>query len=551
MGAAVPAGPGRSATPATAAAPTSAAGPGDGCALAAGTALSARRAGRVRRRPAADVASVRDPTARPGPSSPHPRPVAPGQRGAGRGDHGRFRRSARRGSSDRQRDPARRPASALDAGRGARPDAGRRRRVRLLSSYAGTQVFTAYRDGRVPLWPTSTSRRWPARAPRSLVRQSVRAADSSQHFPRRPSARGWSTTSLLALLESNYTLAGRTGAHRGRPAGRRWSARHARAGPVAARWWIDDDTGLLLWHETYDAPDCVELSLRVSPARFTTHATQLIHLPPAGWSSRASTSSLTLSAAATGRGRSAGSARPELAGLSLVRLRSDQAGGPSVHPAGLQRRAGHGQRVRAARAARRRRRPDRPGTPSLRRYLGHGASESATWQSGDTVFTVVTDGRNRCWRRPCRALPHESGGSPSTMDADHGGLGEDSGRCKGLGPWSSRRSRDGAGDDTAARSVGQARYSGPTIRVRPASRIPAPPAAPARHATVRYAPAGDRARPRRAAAAPARDRHRRRDRAAGRRRCRLRRGPAGRAQRGRPPRPRRRPSRAPSATPGG
>ena len=55
---------------------------------------------------------------------------------------------------------------------------------------------------------------------------------------------------LVTLLERNYDLSGIDSAF---VAGRRAAVVAAsRQGRVAARWWLDDATGLVLWQETYD-----------------------------------------------------------------------------------------------------------------------------------------------------------------------------------------------------------------------------------------------------------------------------------------------------------
>jgi hypothetical protein len=46
----------------------------------------------------------------------------------------------------------------------------------------------------------------------------------------------------------------------------------------------------------------------------------------------------------------------------------------------------------------------------------HGASGTATWQAGDVVFTVVTDGPADVLKAAVAALPHADHGQPTTMD---------------------------------------------------------------------------------------------------------------------------------------
>jgi hypothetical protein len=53
---------------------------------------------------------------------------------------------------------------------------------------------------------------------------------------------------------------------------------------------------------------------------------------------------------------------------------------------------------------------------SLHAHLAAGPPTMATWQSGDRVFTVVTDGSADLVRTAVRALPHVEVPSPTTME---------------------------------------------------------------------------------------------------------------------------------------
>ena len=186
-----------------------------------------------------------------------------------------------------------------------------------------------------------------------------------------------------------------------------------RAGTVAARWWIDDDTGVLLWHETYNETGSVELSFGFTRINIIHTAGIIDHFPrrlvvPNG--------DVALTLSNTPRLEAAGWTCPaDLAGLSLTRLRSNS----TVDPTGVQLGYTDGlvtvsvfeQRGRLAVA------PDGASwDPALEAYVWHGASEAATWQSGDTVFTVVTDGSEALLATAVDALPHADSRPPSTMD---------------------------------------------------------------------------------------------------------------------------------------
>ena len=52
----------------------------------------------------------------------------------------------------------------------------------------------------------------------------------------------------------------------------------------------------------------------------------------------------------------------------------------------------------------------------LRAYAHHGPSQVATWQSGDLVFTVVTDGPADVLTRAVASLPHDRAEPPTTLE---------------------------------------------------------------------------------------------------------------------------------------
>ena len=238
---------------------------------------------------------------------------------------------------------------------------------------------------------------------------------------------------LLNLLAANYTLNGVGGAT---VAGRRateisaWSL-----GQRAARWWLDDETGIVLWQELYDRTGAVALStgftsVTVSPAAETDGA------PPAAAGAR-DRHDLALGRRRGRLSSSGWSCERDLAGLSLVRLHTDRATGPTAV------QAVYSDGVATVGVIEQRGRLDGPppGTrwdPELRAYVRHGASQSATWQAGDTVLTVVTDGPADVLTRAVASLPPERSSTPTTMDRSSGGLGLDSGQSEGLGRWETR-----------------------------------------------------------------------------------------------------------------
>ena len=216
---------------------------------------------------------------------------------------------------------------------------------------------------------------------------------------------------LLNLLAANYTLNGVGGAT---VAGRRateisaWSL-----GQRAARWWLDDETGIVLWQEFYDRTGAVALSTGFTSVTVSPTAEMMEHLPPRLVPAATTTS---LSVADVAWLRSSGwSCERNLSGLSLVRLHTDRATGPTavqaVYSDGVATVGVIEQRGRLEGPP-----PSTRWDPDLRAYVRHGASQSATWQAGDTVLTVVTDGPADVLTRAVASLPPERSSTPTTMD---------------------------------------------------------------------------------------------------------------------------------------
>jgi hypothetical protein len=236
-----------------------------------------------------------------------------------------------------------------------------------------------------------------------------------QGFLRAPAPSRMVDTQWISLLSRHYSLSGFTGSS---IAGRRAttveavSAQLARVGgPVVARWWIDDTTGLLLRQETYDTAGHVLLAsgfttLRVGP-------TFIEHFPPRMASSM-TTSSLTLSRTAD-LIRNGWYCQRELAGLSLVRLRTDQVSDPAalhmVYSDGVSTVSVFEQRGKLAGTS-----EGSPWDDALSAYVRPGMPRLATWQSGDTVFTVATNGSAELLSDAVAALPHSKPLTRTTME---------------------------------------------------------------------------------------------------------------------------------------
>jgi anti-sigma factor RsiW len=216
---------------------------------------------------------------------------------------------------------------------------------------------------------------------------------------------------LLALLERNYTLTGTQGAT---VAGRSATVVAAwRFGEPAARWWLDDETGIVLWQELYGRTGAVDLSVGFTSVSVSQTTEIMDHLPPR-LVTPTTTTSLSVSSV-TGLSAAGWSCPRDLAGMSLVRVRTDRAADPTVlHLV-------YSDGIAAVGVFEQHGRLERPPTGSqwdadLQAYAHHGPSQVATWQSGDLVFTVVTDGPADVLTRAVASLPHDPVEPPTTID---------------------------------------------------------------------------------------------------------------------------------------
>jgi negative regulator of sigma E activity/anti-sigma factor RsiW len=278
-------------------------------------------------------------------------------------------------------------------------------------SYSGSQSFLAYRAGRAIVAQVDVDAR---------ARQGTQVRVNSQNGQQLH--RGFTPAlissrvvddELLDLLERNYDLSGTGGANvAGRSASVVTATRES-SSSAAARWWIDDATGIVLWQETYDTSGSVDVSFGFTAVSISHGESILEHLPPKLTVPRTSTS-LTLSSAAELKA-SGWSCVRELAGLSLVRIRSDRANNPDivhlVYSDGLNTVTVFQQRgqLKAAPAA-------SQWDGGLGAYVRRGASSVATWQSAEMVLTVVTDGSPVVLAEAVESLPHARAVPQTTLD---------------------------------------------------------------------------------------------------------------------------------------
>lgn len=186
---------------------------------------------------------------------------------------------------------------------------------------------------------------------------------------------------------------------------------------VVARWWLDTRTGLLLAQQTYDGRGHVDVSSRLTDLRLAAVGDQpaVKDQPSASTGPAArTTATLTLSRAAQLR-REGWVCAERLAGLSLMRLRTDQTDDPKlvhlVYSDGLTTLSVVEQRGRLT---------DPPTGSTRNETLGawvtSGVPTTASWVSGDVVMTVVTDGSRETLAAAVAALPHEEPQQPTTME---------------------------------------------------------------------------------------------------------------------------------------
>ena len=180
---------------------------------------------------------------------------------------------------------------------------------------------------------------------------------------------------------------------------------------VVARWWLDVRTGLLLGQETYDGRGNVVVASRLTDLQLGTVSdrTSTVASPAAR-----TTATLTLSRAAQLR-RDGWVCADRLAGLSLLRLRTDQTGDPTlvhlVYSDGLTTLSVVEQRGRLSGGP-----TGSTRSETLGAWVTTGMPTTATWTSGDVVLTVVTDGSRETLAAAVAALPHEARQQPTTME---------------------------------------------------------------------------------------------------------------------------------------
>lgn len=244
-----------------------------------------------------------------------------------------------------------------------------------------------------------------------------------------PAASRIAAGSQISALSQGYRLTGMAGGTvLARPVIRiqAWH-RGAPASEPAAVWWIDTATGLVLRQEVFDDTGRLALSARYTSLQFGSGSGAPVAAEPRPLRAvRAPTSMLTRPLStplttATFTTASAGAlssqgwfCHSELAGLQLVRLRADAPAEPGVlhmvYTDGLSTVSVFERRGRLA---------DPPAAsswdPTLGAYRTDAMVNTATWQSGNAVFTVATDGPTDLRDTVVAALPHDRADDRTTI----------------------------------------------------------------------------------------------------------------------------------------
>jgi hypothetical protein len=225
--------------------------------------------------------------------------------------------------------------------------------------------------------------------------------------------------STVELLMRHYRLTGWSDAA---AAGR--SATMVQAtrddGSPAARWWLDDASGIVLAHQSFDGGGAMLMSVGFAGVLVEPTTAVLAALPVSlGTTSTPTALTLSNAPALSSRGWAC---EGRLADLALVRLRSDGAAEPGavhlVYSDGVSTLSVHEQRGELSTV---------PAGSSWDTKLGAwtrtATSSLASWQSGDRVFTVVTDGSAALLSAAVASLPHEPRRERTTMERIREGWG--------------------------------------------------------------------------------------------------------------------------------
>jgi anti-sigma factor RsiW len=287
-------------------------------------------------------------------------------------------------------------------------------------SYTATQIVSLHRDDQ---WISNTVQVANSGGTGTQLSPSTSrtASLANRTYVESDSSTRMADADLIDRLADRYTLRGwKSQWHTGREA-YVVEAAEPTADPddgaldgVAARWWIDVQTSLLLGQQTYDGRGNLVVSSSLSDLDVGSSPTDIQSTPPSTGQPARTTATLTLSRAAELR-RAGWICADRLAGLPLLRLRIDQTDDPDlvhlVYSDGLTTVSVVEQRGRLN------------GTPSgttrnetLGAWVTDGMPVTASWTSGDVVLTAVTDGSRETLAAAVAALPHDGLHRTTTME---------------------------------------------------------------------------------------------------------------------------------------
>ncbi|QDP97825.1 hypothetical protein FOE78_19640 [Microlunatus elymi] len=225
----------------------------------------------------------------------------------------------------------------------------------------------------------------------------------------------------LQAMASAYQLSGVSGGTLlGRPVSLVEARRHGSpAGqPAAARWWIDDATGLILRQQNYDHAGRLVVSVGYRSLRLGRAVNTAAIGSPSQLAAPLLGSSSTTAAFSTASAvrltRQGWFCHAELAGMALSRLQADAPTEPGVvhmvYTDGLSTVSVFERRGLLADSS-----AESRWDPTLGAYRNDALLNTASWQSGGAVFTVATDGSTALRDRVVAALPHDDPDGASTM----------------------------------------------------------------------------------------------------------------------------------------
>lgn len=171
---------------------------------------------------------------------------------------------------------------------------------------------------------------------------------------------------------------------------------------VVARWWLDRDSGLVLWRQTFDRDGRPLISAGFDRLRIGA-VTRPRHLAPKLTPERGITA-LALTSAPTLE-QQGWQCRDRLAGLELTGVRGHRSAAvvQTVYSDGITTLSVLEQKGALTGA------PDGfVWDPQVRAYRSLGVTTMYAWQSGDAVFTVTTDGPAVVAEQAVAELPHAS-----------------------------------------------------------------------------------------------------------------------------------------------